>query len=405
MRQALAEGRPTVQATKAPQTVVSGTTTKAKTSAAVADRPPARISSSQRKPREKVPTGMVVGDYQPAGPAVSMPKVFGDFVQPADAEVAKFVVIGAANSGKSTLVNRLTGAQVSIVSERPQTTRARIMAAATVGQKQLVFLDTPGIVNRSALRRVSRGVVTSPWLTLAEADVAILMLDAYKLTEKTDAVEKYLFAQLERNSTIPAILVVNKIDQVENQERLGEKIREYAAKYSHIVEGPLFISALGNTNVDELKSLLLSKTRPGSWLVPAHVSNDMSDLLRVEELIRAEWFSRLTGYLPYVVQQRNVGWEEVLVPQPPRTVYTATDAKDADAVLQARVEIRSTRELVIKQELVVSLPGEAKILLGKDGSKIKDISRDAANSISKALGTPTRLHLQVLIEKDSRSRK
>ncbi|KAJ2438419.1 hypothetical protein GGF42_008303, partial [Coemansia sp. RSA 2424] len=71
----------------------------------------------------------------------------------------------------------------------------------------------------------------------------------------------------------------------------------------------------------------------------------------------------------------------------------------------SRVESRTTRELIIKQELVVSLPGEAKILLGKDGSKIKDISCDAANNISKALGIPTRLHLQVLVEKDSRTRK
>ncbi|KAJ2889705.1 hypothetical protein GGI21_006463, partial [Coemansia aciculifera] len=217
-----------------------------------------------------------------------MPKVFGEIEQPENAEVAKFVVIGAANSGKSTLVNRLTGAQVSIVSERPQTTRARIMAATTVGHKQLVFLDTPGIVNRNALRRVSRGVVTSPWLTLAEADVVILMLDAFKLTEKSDVVERYLFAQLEKNSTTPAILVINKLDLVQNQDKLAEKIREYAAKYPYVVEGPLFISALGNTNVDELKSLLLARTKPGKWVVPAHVSNDMSDLLRVEELIRAE---------------------------------------------------------------------------------------------------------------------
>ncbi|KAJ2441253.1 hypothetical protein GGF42_007355, partial [Coemansia sp. RSA 2424] len=360
LRQALAEGRPATQATRTPQTpkTAVSNTTKPATSAAVADRPPARIAAGgQRKAREKVPEGMVVDDHQPAGPAMSMPKVFGEIEQPVDAEVAKFVVIGAANSGKSTLVNRLTGAQVSIVSERPQTTRARIMAAATVGHRQLVFLDTPGIVNRNALRRVSRGVVTSPWLTLAEADVVILMLDAYKLTEKTDAVERYLFAQLEKHSTIPAILVINKIDRVENQEKLAEKVREYAAKYPHIVDGPLFISALGNTNVDELKSLLLSKTRPGKWVVPAHVSNDMSDLLRVEELIRAEWFSRLTGYLPYVVQQRNVGWEEVSVPRPPRTVYTATDdsgdSGDAApaAVLQSRVESRTTRELIIKQEL------------------------------------------------------
>ncbi|KAJ2890573.1 hypothetical protein IWW38_004061 [Coemansia aciculifera] len=232
------------------------------------------------------------------------------------------------------------------------------------------------------------------------------MLDAFKLTEKSDVVERYLFAQLEKNSTTPAILVINKLDLVQNQDKLAEKIREYAAKYPYVVEGPLFISALGNTNVDELKSLLLARTKPGKWVVPAHVSNDMSDLLRVEELIRAEWFARLTGYLPYVVKQRNVGWEVVNVPLPPRTVYSDANGDGAgNEVLQSRVETRSTKELVIKQELVVSLPGEAKILLGKGGSKVVEISRDAANNISKALGIPTRLHIQVLVEKDSRNRK
>ncbi|KAJ2239607.1 hypothetical protein GGI13_007961 [Coemansia sp. RSA 455] len=414
MRQALTEARPATRAPKTPQTSNINDTKPKALPAAVreADRPPARTtgsqrtSGSQRKTLQKVPEGMVVEDHQPAGPEVWMPKVFGTIEQPVDAEIAKFVVIGAANSGKSTLVNRLTGAQVSVVSERPQTTRTRIMAAATVGSKQLVFLDTPGIVSRNALRRVSRTVVTSPWLTLGEADFAILLLDAYKLTQKSDAVERYLFAQLEKNSTIPAIFVVNKIDLVQDQEKLAEKIKEYMAKYPFIVNGPLFISALGNTNVDELKALLLSKTKPGDWVVPAHASSDMSDMLRVEELIRVQWFTQLTGYLPYVVRQRNVGWEEVSVPQPPMTIYTdATSDGGNTAVLQSHVETRSTKELIIKQELIVTSAGEAKILLGKSGSKIKDIGRDAANNIAKALGIPTRLHLQVLVEPDSRSRK
>ncbi|KAJ2797362.1 hypothetical protein H4S07_005966, partial [Coemansia furcata] len=166
MRQALTEARPAARATKTPPPPANISDTKPKTSAvAVADRQPARTRDGQRKTRQKVPEGMIVDDHQPAGPEVRMPKVFGTIEQPVDAEVAKFVVIGAANSGKSTLVNRLTGAHVSVVSERPQTTRSRIMAAATVGSRQLVFLDTPGIVNRNALRRVSRTVVTSPWLT------------------------------------------------------------------------------------------------------------------------------------------------------------------------------------------------------------------------------------------------
>ncbi|KAI7823937.1 P-loop containing nucleoside triphosphate hydrolase protein [Kickxella alabastrina] len=345
------------------------------------------------------------GAYRPADPMMAMPKVFGPIEQPADAQIAKFVIFGAANAGKSTLVNRLTGANVSIVSARPQTTRTRIMASSTVGSKQLVFLDTPGVVSRQALRRVARTVVTSPWLTLGEADFVILLLDAYKLTQKTDEVEKYLFAQLKSNSTVPAILVVNKIDTVEDQEKLTEKVREYVDKYPHIVAGPLFISALGNVNVDELRAILLERTRPGDWVVPAHVSCDMSDLMRAEELIRAEWFARLSGHLPYVVRQRNAAWEYVDTPLR-QTTYSRGNAGAAeDAEPSVRVVTRTQRVLVIKQELVVSTGGEAKILLGAGGQNIKDICREANANIVAAMGHPVRLHLQVVVEVDTTHRK
>ncbi|KAJ1948318.1 hypothetical protein EC988_005225 [Linderina pennispora] len=263
------------------------------------------------------------------------------------------------------------------------------MASTTVDNKQLLFLDTPGVVSRQALRRVSRSVVTSPWTTIAEADYLIVLLDAFKLTEKTDAVEKYLFAQLGTNSKTPAILAINKIDLVQDNDKLGEKVREYMAQYSHFVAGPVFISALGDTNVEELKQILLASTKPGDWLVPADVSSDMSDLMRVEELIRAEWFARLEGHLPYVVKQRNVGWEEV--PIPPK--YVAGEGEPAAVERKA---------LVISQELVVSSKGEAKILTGAGGSVILGISRSANVNISKALGRPVRLHLQVIVEEDTR---
>ncbi|KAJ2867471.1 hypothetical protein FB639_004938, partial [Coemansia asiatica] len=269
---------------------------------------------SDRNQRWQSDRAVDPGDYRPADPILSMPRVFGDIEQPPNAEIGKFVIFGAANAGKSTLVNRLIDANVSIVSARPQTTRTRIMAATTVENKQLLFLDTPGVVSRQGLRRVSRSVVTAPWLTLPEADFAVILLDAFKLTQKTDEVEQYLFRNLRSSSSVPAILVVNKIDLVEDQEKLAEKVQHYMAEYPHIVEGPLFISALGNTNVDSLKSILLSKTRPGKWEVPATVNSDMSSMMRVEELIRAEWFSRLKGHLPYVVRQKNVGWEYVDTP-------------------------------------------------------------------------------------------
>ncbi|KAJ1815033.1 hypothetical protein LPJ56_004683 [Coemansia sp. RSA 2599] len=343
------------------------------------------------------------GDYGPADPILSMPKVFSNIEQPADAEVGKFVIFGAANAGKSTLVNRLTGANVSIVSARPQTTRTRILAAATIGSKQLLFLDTPGVVSRQGLKRVSRSVVTAPWLTLPEADFAIILLDAYKLTQKTDEVEQYLFRQLKSSSKVPAILVINKIDLVEDQQKLTEKVEHYLAEYPHIVEGPLFISALGNTNVDSLRDALLSRTRPGKWEMPASANSDMSSTMRVEELIRAEWFSRLRGHLPYVVRQKNVSWEQVDTPMKQTTTVMSAASGTAENI--ENIVVKTVRTLVIRQQLIVPSGRIAKILLGTDGQNIKDISRDASNNIADALGIPTRLHLQVVVEEDTTHRK
>ncbi|KAJ2788272.1 hypothetical protein GGI15_000077 [Coemansia interrupta] len=346
-------------------------------------------------------------DYQSADQMQAMPKVFGNIEQPADAQIGKFVVFGAANAGKSTLVNRLTGEDVSIVSPRPQTTRTRILAAATEGSRQMVFLDTPGVVSRQGLRRVERNVVTSPWLTLGEADLIIILLDAYKLTQKTEEVEKYIFRNLGHRTDVPAVLVINKIDLVEDHEALAAKIADYKQAYSNIIEGPIYISALGNVNVDELKVFLQSKVRPGNWEVPAGVSSDMSTLMRVEELIRAQWFARLTGYLPYVVRQKNVVWKYAEVPKEQGMLQDGPGhaAEPRAAEQDADCNSGMQKVLYIEQQLIVPSEGVAKILLGTGGQKIKDIGRDARLSIARALGHPVRLHLQVTVEKDTTHRK
>ncbi|KAJ2790719.1 hypothetical protein H4R20_006968, partial [Coemansia guatemalensis] len=382
-----------------------------------------------------------------------MPKTFGRIEQPEDAEVAKIVIVGAANAGKSTLINRLVGDEVTIVSARPQTTRTRIMASLTMGRRQLLFLDTPGIVSRKALRRVERGVVTSPWRTLSEADCIVLLLDAYKLTQKTDEVEKYLFAELPKATNIPALLVINKIDQIEDQAedqaKLLELGRKYKGLYKGIVGEPMYISAMANIGVDELRLQLLASTRPGNWEFPADVKSDLSDLTRVEDLIRAEWFARLTGYMPYAVRQRNVGWKYVEAPvakpleetaPEPRVAVSEGEAAEVEngavtAEIVAKVDAEIKSETVaesksevgsdigikqdmpirrrkpkwpmldIKQELLVSSGGEAKILLGKKGALLKEIAFAANRTISKALGCRVRLHLQVVIVEDRRTRK
>ncbi|KAJ2400844.1 hypothetical protein GGI23_001775 [Coemansia sp. RSA 2559] len=372
-------------------------------------------SAAHQRPKEKTPKRQASSaaqslreamypEHKPADASAWMPKVYKDFEQPADAELCKVVIFGTANAGKSTILNRLTGADVSIVSARPQTTRTRIAACATEGHKQLVFLDTPGVVSKQALRRVSRTVVTTPWQTLVEADIIVLLIDAFKLTEKTDEVEKFLFAQLAKSCSVPAVLVVNKIDLIEDRAKLVDKVNEYAKVYPHIVAGPLFVSALGNVNVDELKRLLLARTRPAKWMFPRHVSTDMSDMTRVEECIRAEWFALMHGHLPYAVKQRNVGWEVVKAPVEHRE-YVTTKSAAGEQIFVENATTRMRKELVIDQELVVPSGSIAKILLGTQGEAIKEIRRAALANITKALGIPVRLHLQVVVEKDTRSQK
>ncbi|KAJ2710013.1 hypothetical protein H4R19_003961 [Coemansia spiralis] len=323
-------------------------------------------------------------ECRPAAPILAMPKSFGAIEQPTDAEVARVVLLGTANVGKSTLVNQLVGASVTIVSPRPQTTRTRIMAATTVGSKQLVFLDTPGVVSREALRRVSRSVVTAPWTTLPEADCAVLLLDGYRVVNKTCKAEDYLLRHLANvgSALPPLLLAVNKIDLVEDHATLLDRVREFQARCPTIIGEPLLISARDNIGVDDLRALLLARTHSGRWALPGNVASDMSDLTRVEELIRAEWFARLSGFRPYMVRQRNVGWEET---------------KRGTAGPHAA--------LVVKQELVVSSDDEAVTLVGTNGNIVRDMAQAASRAIAAALGRPVRVHLQVVVEKDTRRRK
>ncbi|KAJ2776021.1 hypothetical protein H4R18_005907 [Coemansia javaensis] len=353
-------------------------------SQAGADRQGSSGASQRRRPEQRRDGRR---DLPPAESWQAMPRSFGAFEQPADAEVARVVLLGVANAGKSTLVNRLVGSDVSIVSPRPQTTRARIMAAATAGRKQLVFLDTPGVVSRQALRRVARSVVTAPWATLAEADCAVLLLDAFKITHKSCETENYLFKHLAAVPALPVLLAVNKIDLVEDHARLLARAREYQARCPAAVGAPLLISARDDVGVAELKALLLARTRPGRWEVPAGVASDMSDLVRVEELIRAEWFARMSGHMPYAVRQRNVGWHQAHGAEP------ASGADPAQSVL------------TINQELIVPSAGEAVILVGAGGRVVRDMAQCASRTISAALGRPTRLHLQVVVQQDPRRRK
>ncbi|MGQ0661996.1 MAG: GTPase Era, partial [Pseudomonadota bacterium] len=186
-------------------------------------------------------------------------------------------VLGATNVGKSTLVNRLVGAKVSIVSPKVQTTRARIAGIAMDGPVQMVFLDTPGIF--APRRRLDRAMVDAAWRSAAEADLALLLVDAKRgLDEATLAIIDALAAR-----AIAAALVLNKIDLVRSATLLG------LAKQANDRGGfaaTFMVSAESGDGVKDLKAWIAARVPAGPWHYPEDEISDLPARLLAAEITR-----------------------------------------------------------------------------------------------------------------------
>ncbi|KAG0221567.1 Era Like 12S Mitochondrial RRNA Chaperone 1 [Mortierella sp. GBA43] len=327
------------------------------------------VDKRQPKSRDyKKPDRSIPVFASPADISTRLPKVFKDFPQPANSEIVKVAIIGSPNVGKSTLVNGLVRSTVSVTSLRAHTTRERVRAVMTDGNKQVVFYDTPGVVPGKNLPRMNRELVTASWKAIEDADHLLIVLDSLKQLDHTLLTESYIFERLGNlEHKIPATLVFNKTDLVKDRDHeLVKFVQEYSGKYPDIIE-VLFTSAESPMiGVGELRSHLFSRTRPGPWLYPANQKTDQSDLNRVEDLIRSELYELLT--VPYGVKQVNVGWTEV-----------------EDNVLR------------IDQNLVVERPGLKKIIVGSNGTVIRDLTLKARQRIAKALNRRIMLNLQVKV--------
>ncbi|GJJ75275.1 GTPase [Entomortierella parvispora] len=305
----------------------------------------------------------------PADMNIRLPKVIRDFKQPEGAEIAKIVLIGSPNVGKSTIVNDLVKSNVSIVSLRPHTTRERIKAVLTQDNKQVLFYDTPGVVPEKNVSRLNRELVTASWKALEDSDHLLVVMDCHKLLEHGKVTESYIFERLGKmEPKIPATLVFNKIDLVKGKD---EKLQEIAQKYQQLY--PNFVKTIytsANTpmvGIQELRTHLLSLTKAGPWLYPAEQKSDQSHLKRVEDIIRSELYGAIK--VPYSIKQVNTGWTEL-----------------EDGVLR------------IDQNLVVDRPGLKKIVVGSDGAVIRDITLNSRQLIGKALGRRIMLSLQVKVK-------
>jgi len=271
-------------------------------------------------------------------------------------------VIGAPNAGKSTLVNALVGAKVSIVTHKAQTTRARVRGIAIAGKSQIVLVDTPGIFRPK--RRLDRAMVETAWTEAREADVAVLVLDAAR---GMDDVAEPIFQQASELK-IPLVLALNKVDKIEKAKLL---VLASEASKRLPLEQLFMVSALSGDGVEDLKNYLASRMPPGPWLFPEDQIADAPLRQWAAEVTREKMFLRLHEEIPYSSTVETTDWKQL---------------KDGS--------------IRIEQTIFVERESQRKIVLGAKGQAIKQISMEARREIAEGVETPVHLFLFVKVREN-----
>jgi GTPase len=271
-------------------------------------------------------------------------------------------LIGAPNSGKSTLINKLVGAKVSIVTHKVQTTRAIVRGIAIHGDAQIVFVDTPGIFQPR--RRLDRAMVTAAWGGARDADMVLVLIDAERgLRGDADAI-------LERLPGIrqPKVLLLNKIDRVKRETLLA--LADEANRRVSF-ERTFMISALTGSGCTDLLDYLAAALPEGPWYYPEDQISDLPMRLLAAEITREKLFLRLHQELPYSSHVETEKWEE---------------KKDGSV----RVE----------QVIYVERDSQKKIVLGRKGEIIKAIGSAARKEIGDVIERKVHLFLFVKVREN-----
>ena len=269
-------------------------------------------------------------------------------------------LIGEPNAGKSTLLNRMVGAKVSIVTHKVQTTRARIRGVAMQDSAQLIFVDTPGLFKPR--RRLDRAMVAAAWGGAADADVIVLMIEAHR--GMTDGVKTILETLADRAGGSPVALAINKIDKVKSEVLLAlTKQMNDAFPFAET----FMISAERGHGCDDLRAWLGEKVPEGPFLYPEDQIADLPMRMIAAEITREKLTLRLHQELPYELTVETENWEE---------------RKDGSAR--------------IDQLIYVARDGHKGIVLGKGGETVKAISQAARLELEEFLGR--RVHLFVKVK-------
>ena len=281
---------------------------------------------------------------------------------PGETRAGFVALIGEPNAGKSTLLNQMVGAKVSIVTHKVQTTRARIRGVAMQGASQIVFVDTPGLFRPR--RRLDRAMVAAAWGGAADADSVVLMVEAHR--GLTDGVQAILDARRDRVGEAQRVaLAINKIDRVKAEVLLGLAAKLNAA---FAFEQTFMISAERGHGVPHLKQWLAAELPLGAWLYPEDQIADLPMRMIAAEITREKLTLRLHEELPYQLTVETENWE---------------DRDDG-----------TTR---IDQLIYVMRDGHKGIVLGHGGETIKGVSTASRLELTEFLGRPVHLFLQVKV--------
>ena len=270
-------------------------------------------------------------------------------------------LIGEPNAGKSTLLNRMVGAKISIVTHKVQTTRTRIRGVSIENQSQIIFVDTPGLF--IPRRRLDRAMVAAAWNGAADSDITLLMAEAHR--GLTEGVEKIISSISEIGMNSKIALVINKIDKVKVNDLL---LLSKEINVRHPFVETFMISAEKGKGINDLRRWLASNLPEGPWLYPHDQISDMPLRMIAAEITREKLTLRLHQELPYQLTVETEKWEE-----------------------------KVDKSVRIEQIIYLSRSGHKGIVLGKKGETIKSVSMASRLSIEEFLGARVHLFLRLKV--------
>lgn len=271
-------------------------------------------------------------------------------------------IIGAPNAGKSTLLNAMIGSKVSIVSPKVQTTRMRVRGIMMHDQSQIIIVDTPGIFQPK--RRLDRAMVAAAWDGERDADITALIVDASKrdVVGQADHILKKL-PDGENSGARKCILILNKIDQMKRDHLLP---LAQAMNEKYPFAATFMISALKDSGVKDIIKWLAAELPEGPFMYPEDQISDLPERMLAAEITREKLFHQMHEEIPYALTVETESWE---------------DFEDGS--------------VKIGQIIIIAREAHKPIVIGKGGSRLKDIGQRSRAELENILGR--RVHLNLLV--------